>query len=294
MMTSEMNFGAVLDFVERLARKHRMLIGLTDLEMTNRIKFSFSYPLQVGALSILRSTVRYSPWYKLVLPYGIKCLYNASEDVSGSIDSILLRKDCFMLDPHRPRERDVVVDVGAYVGLYSILSSMLVGKGGFVIAIEPVPPTFRVLKRNLELNNVKNAVALNLALSGQNGEQDLYVPKVSSAGSSFFLDHLKAQSVKDYGKIRVRFSSFDNLTKKINLKHVDIVKVDVEGAELSVLQGASKSLEKGLIDKLVVEVHKTVNRPEAVADFLRAHGYILDAYFDINGYSGMLYAHQKN
>lgn len=284
-----MRFKAILKFVGSLVCQQRILMGLTDVKMAKRIKFPFSYSLQVGALSILRTIVGYSPWYKLVLPYGIKCLYNASGGISGSIDDILFKREYFLLDLYKPRERDVVVDVGAYVGLYSILSSKIVGNDGFVIAIEPEPHTFRLLVENLKLNNLDNLLPLNFALSDQEGEIEFYVPKITS-GSSFNLAHLKTQKIKDYATTRVKAKTIDFMVKNSILRYVDIMKVDVEGAELSVLRGARNSLEERLIDRLIVEVHKTVNTPEILIEFLKSYGYIIDAYFDINEYKGMLFS----
>jgi hypothetical protein len=119
------------------------------------------------------------------------------------------------------------------------------------------------------------------------------VPKGSTAGSSFHLRHLKAQKIKDYTEIKIKVQTFDNLLKSSNLQHVDIMKVDVEGAELSVLQGASNSLMEGSIAKLVVEVHKTVNRPAALRKFLKAHDYVIEGCFDLNEYVTMLYARKE-
>jgi FkbM family methyltransferase len=273
--------------------QHEILRNLLDVQMIERIRFSFLYPLQVGALTALRSLTGYSPWIKLDLPYGIKCLYNASNGISGSITSIIFRKDCFLLDYYKPRKGDTIVDVGAYVGLYSILSSNLVGNDGSIYAIEPEPQTFSLLIRNLRLNDLNNVLLLNSALSDKTGEAPFYVPKGSTAGSSFHLQHLKAQKIKDYTEIKVKVQTFDNLLASSNLRHVDIMKVDVEGAELSVLHGADNSLAEGSVAKLVIEVHKTVNKLVALRKFLKARGYVIEGCFDLNEYVAMLYARKE-
>jgi hypothetical protein len=71
------------------------------------------------------------------------------------------------------------------------------------------------------------------------------------------------------------------------------MKIDVEGAELSVLRGANDALRNCRVDRLVIEIHKTVNKPQTVTGYLESRGYITDAYIDINENKGMLYASKK-
>jgi FkbM family methyltransferase len=221
---------------------------------------------------------------------GMNCLYNASnESIINSINDVVFSREYFLLDSYKPKEGDVVVDVGAYVGLYAILSSMLVRDGGSVVAIEPVPHSFHLLARNVMLNKLNNVHLLNFALSNQVGEVEFYMPNIPS-GSSFYISYMKT---KDYAKLRVKTQTFDNLVEsldELNNRAVDMMKIDVEGAELSVLEGARSALKSRLINRLIVEVHKRVNSPETIMEFLKSHGYIVDGYFNINAEKGILYS----
>jgi FkbM family methyltransferase len=228
-------------------------------------------------------------------PDGSKILYPVFSDVGirGNLLDLYGNAEYFHLNSHKPKKDDVVVDCGAYVGLYSIISSKLCGNNGMVISIEPEPKTFNLLKKNLELNNIRNVSTYNFALSECDGNVEFYVPRISAAGSTFNLPHLNAQKIEYYDKILVKTVTFDNFIKKLNLTHVDIMKIDVEGSELLVLRGAYRSLERGMIDKLIVEVHKTVTDIGKIKKFLCMVGYTIDFYIVINKFKGMLYAHHS-
>ncbi|MEM1510108.1 MAG: FkbM family methyltransferase [Candidatus Bathyarchaeia archaeon] len=205
---------------------------------------------------------------------------------------IYSEREYFLLDSHIPKRGDIIVDCGAYVGLYSIISSKLSGNDGKVVSIEPVPDTFELLKKNIQLNKLKNVRLFNIALADREGEAELFIPKFSAAGSTFFLNHLHVQEVKEYTKVRVRVVSFDEFTRNElkDIDHINIMKIDTEGAELPILHGMQNSLKRKFIDKLIIEIHKAVTSPKQVISFLIDNKYIIDAYFDINDLKGILYA----
>ncbi len=253
----------------------------------------FSFRLQTFLTEIL-SRMGFNPWCKLRLPYGLACLYNASEQTDGSISDVFFQREYFLLNEYKIAKRNVVIDVGAYVGLYSILSAKLAGNDGFVVSIEPQLHSYCLLKDNIKLNDLdKSTLQLNIGLSDENGNMYLYVPEFAS-GSTFHLNHLLSQAITRYKKISVQTRTCDYLLEKLKIKHVNIMKIDVEGAELSVLKGASESLKNCCIDKLVIEVHKTINNPRTINDYLKSNGYSIDAYVDINEHKGMFYARCTN
>jgi FkbM family methyltransferase len=268
----------VIEFVRNLMRAHQILLKSYDEKV-----LSIIYPLQVGLLEWLYFSLRHSPECLIFLPYGTKCLYNASDEaVGGSIFDVVFNKEYFSLDSYKPAKGNVIIDCGAFAGIYTIMASRLVGDDGHVVAIEPEPRSFGLLTKNVKRNGLKNVSLLNLALSNQIGKKDFYIQKIASR-SSFYPPNLITE---DYAKTRVKVQTLDNL---INT-NVDIMKIDVEGAELSVLEGACNALEKGLVDKLIVEVHKRINGVETISKFLNSYGYMTDSYFDINRDKGILYS----
>src|SRR5437763_1822635 len=75
-----------------------------------------------------------------------------------------------------PKDGDIVVDIGAHIGLYTIISSKRVGFNGKVIAIEAHPENFEILNRNIQLNQLTNVIALNYAVYSEEERLKLYLP----------------------------------------------------------------------------------------------------------------------
>lgn len=139
-------------------------------------------------------------------------------------------------EKYLPKEGDVVLDCGAYVGCFTIIASKLVELTGKVIAFEPDPVSYRKLLQNIKLNKLKNVVAINKGLWSKNGKQKFFAR--TSRGSSFVFKSDKLQS-KEITVVRL-----DSITKDLQLKKVDFIKMDVEGSELFVLKGLKNTLLK--------------------------------------------------
>lgn len=65
---------------------------------------------------------------------------------------------------------DKVIDAGANIGIFTVMSSVLVGDSGLVLAIEPDPENLSGLKKNIELNNLRNVIVINIALHNESGK----------------------------------------------------------------------------------------------------------------------------
>lgn len=127
----------------------------------------------------------------------------------------------------------VVFDIGAHVGFYTLLASELVGPNGQVFAFEPLPHNLRYLKRHLSLNKVDNTTVFEAAVMDANGEVSF------DEGPSSSMGH-----VSEEGKLKVESVSLDELVYERRVPHPQYMKVDVEGAELSVLLGARTILDE--------------------------------------------------
>jgi FkbM family methyltransferase len=126
----------------------------------------------------------------------------------------------------------VVFDIGAHVGFYTLLSSVLVGAVGEVFAFEPVPRNLHYLCEHLRLNHATNVKVVEAAVADACGTT-LFDESANSATG-----HLSTQ-----GKLCVRVVSLDALVPG-EITIPDFVKVDVEGAEWLVLNGARQTLSK--------------------------------------------------
>lgn len=128
------------------------------------------------------------------------------------------------------------IDVGASFGIYSLVASRLVGRSGHVMSFEPTSASFRILEQNIALNGLVNVSVSRLALCHTKGETWLYYggePGSNSLGRSS--GHGQEGEVVYTGYL-------DNVLGQSSVKRVDVIKMDVEGAEELVLVGAKKAL----------------------------------------------------
>jgi len=180
----------------------------------------------------------------------------------------MLMNEHRVVDYVRLHRGDVVVDVGAYIGMYSLLSSRLVGERGTVLAIEPHPLNYLRLVENVRALRAKNVRPLMLALLDHDGYCRLYVAKE-------LVSHSVLPISNSY--ITVPCRSLDSLLEALSIEDVSFIKVDVEGAELLVLRGAERTLRRSKNVRLIIECHGTLKE---VSRYLRSLGFsikIIDA-----------------
>jgi len=172
------------------------------------------------------------------------------------------------------RTGDTVVDVGANVGILTALFGRLVGRTGRVFAFEPVTAQFEILKRTISLNDLGDVVvARNQAVGEQEREKVIiYVPQ----GHSHACSSLR---VEDPALAEVCVSSMVTLERALPRRVAPtLVKVDVEGAEMSVLVGGQAWHLCRQPPIWVLEVNRAAASlfdyaPEDLVAFLKAHGY---------------------
>jgi len=137
-----------------------------------------------------------------------------------------------------------VVDIGANIGYYTLLAAKRIGVRGQVISFEPDPFNYKRLVENVQMNGWNNVKAFQLAVSDFNGEKKLNIPKLGRSGSTFVIRSNIANS------ITVNTISLDSFLRD----SPDLIKIDVEGAELEVLRGMRNILAIGKV-KLICEIH---------------------------------------
>jgi len=164
----------------------------------------------------------------------------------------------------RPHRGWIVIDIGAHVGLYALKAARTVGKSGLVVAIEPDPENFRILKWNIRINRLRNVIPLRVAVADFNGYAKLYIDKIGKGGGSII------SRVSDEF-IEVICLTLDRLLEYLRLRNVDLIKIDVQGAEYMVLKGAKKVL-KSKLPKLVIEFHSRDLRQKCTS-LLNTFGY---------------------
>jgi len=145
------------------------------------------------------------------------------------------------------------IDIGACIGSISIPLWSVIGEDGRVISIEADPRNIKKIKSNLSLNGYSNHKVLNIAIADHVGELEFKrfdgINGWQTIGSpSFANGHA-------FTTFKVPTTTLTNVWSEQQLGSIDLVKVDVEGAELLVFKGMTELLEKGIIRKVIFEVN---------------------------------------
>lgn len=159
-------------------------------------------------------------------------------------------------------EGDIVYDLGAMVGFYTLVAAELVKGDGRVYAFEPSPRNVYYLKKNIEINNYENVIFMNYAISDENGDAFF------NTGRSISTGHLVKK-----GDLTVRTASLDSLCSKGKIHQPDFIKMDIEGAEYKALVGA-KNILKQKHPRLLLSTHsKELNN--LCFEYLKKYNYDL-------------------
>lgn len=169
---------------------------------------------------------------------------------------------------------DVLLDIGAHIGYYTLLFARIVGKEGKVYAFEPDPANFVLLKKNVEINDYQNVILVDKAVSDKSGKNKLYKSeKLETSVNSIYNIHSGHKFI-DIESVRL-----DDYFKNYNGK-IDWIKIDIEGAELAALQGMASLLEKNKNIKIVTELapcnlEESGIRPEEYFKLLQKYGFYI-------------------
>ena len=140
----------------------------------------------------------------------------------------------------------VVIDIGANIGYYTLIAAKLVGDSGRVYAFEPEPNSYRILVKNIAINGYSNVVAIRKALSNQHGRVKLFLDKYTF-GTPSFAEHNVPHKA---GFVEVETETLDNFLPD---GKVDLIKIDAQGAEGLILDGARKILRTNESLKIIME-----------------------------------------
>ena len=152
---------------------------------------------------------------------------------------------------------DTVIDIGAHIGLFSLLVSQLC-KTGKILSFEPISENFDLLVSNLKLNHVNNVLPFNLAVSKNLGRLELFLNNDQSAHSIFS---------KNLKPISVESTSLQKIFDENKISSCKLLKLDCEGAEYEIID----SLPPECFDKIqnmAIEYHLADTKPELVKNLI--------------------------
>ena len=212
---------------------------------------------------------------KISVPkYGYKayCPINKNDLINMTI-----REDD-IIERFTPKEGDVVIDIGAHIGRYTIISSKRVGTNGKVVAIEANPSNFEMLNRNIKLNQLTNIISLNNAVYSKETKIKLYLPGEELGHTTY--NTVMSDRAKNEDKfVEVSANTLDYFLQLKGITDVNWIKIDVEGAEFEVLKGATNVLSKSKDIALLIEIHNLsggTNLYRPILEFLRLYNFKIE------------------
>lgn len=230
---------------------------------------------------IVRSTYTRVP-HRVKLENGLDIIVPWCDQVGDAI----ARNGCF--EPESVRELRRLLkpgmtffDVGAHSGQYTLFASQLVGDSGQVHSFEPERTLAGWLQQSVELNHLKNVTVNRTAVSDEVGEVAFFQASDASVNSI----EKPREDLYDAKPIRVPCTTLDHYLEKAGVDHVDIMKMDIEGAELKALQAAKRVFGADRKPQIIIEFAEGRQEEggsslQSLASFLVGHGYRLDRIDD--------------
>ena len=170
---------------------------------------------------------------------------------------------------------DVVLDIGAHIGYYTLQFANLVGPTGKVYAFEPEPKNFELLKKNVQINKHDNVVLIQKIVSDKDGIVEFFISKFDSIGNKLFKSNGEHET-KEYA-IKIESTTLDEYFKDSKEK-IDFIKMDIQGGEGKATLGMKNLLKENKNLKIVQEwwpdgLKQNHTNPEDHLKFLRHIGY---------------------
>ena len=168
---------------------------------------------------------------------------------------------------------NVIVVVGANIGYYTLIAARILNGTGWIYAFEPEPHNFEILVKNIRLNGFRNITASQLALSDTNGREKLFLDRSNFGCPSFAEMNIERKN----RYVEVDTITLDAYFEKTVCSKIDLLKIDAQGAEGRIVQGA-KGILKRLAPRIVMEfwpygLRNVGTDPDALLTILQETGY---------------------
>lgn len=201
----------------------------------NIVRFHFLRSLNILIISKLKSNFSVVQGHKMFLDQSSIDL--SIKEISEPLVTELVKNEI--------KKGDVVLDIGANIGYYTLIFAKLVGEEGKVYAFEPDPNTFALLKKNIEVNKYQNVILEQKAVSNKTGKIKLYL-------SSYSVDNRTYDSGDDRKCIEIESIRLDDYFKNYD-KKISMIKMDIQGAENTAVEGMTTLLEKNEKLRVITE-----------------------------------------
>lgn len=219
--------------------------------MINIIKFIWQHPLNQN--NKISAIIRFFKWQVVSRLWNGSYVYSwigdskliISKGMTGATGNIyvgLMEYEDMSFLLHYLQKDDLFFDVGANVGVYTVLASKV--RGSKTVCIEPLPSTYEKLKNNIQINRLDDVLSLNIGLSYEKSK--LYFTSDKDTMNSVALD-------TDVNKQEVNVDTLDNISDNYGIPKA--IKIDVEGYETNVLKGGNKVLQSDKLQVIILELN---------------------------------------
>jgi len=218
-----------------------------------------------GALKVYNFLFRtFWPYKNIVEIQGSKMYININDESSsmqrtfqGYASNLIHEKATTDLFKKIVKPGNIVVDLGANIGYFTLLAAKLVGQAGKVYAFEPEPKNFKYLSKNIELNNYHYAAVFQKAVSDKAGKTELFIcPYDSGHHTINRYDGIEAYKrdriLEKKESVEIDTITLDEFFRNRE-EEIDVMKIDVEGAEFLALSGMDNILRKNRKLKIFLE-----------------------------------------
>ena len=166
------------------------------------------------------------------------------------------------------------MDIGGNIGYYTLIAASRVGSSGKVYAFEPEPTNFKWLLKNIEMNGYRNVIAVPKAIADRTGPLQLYLGNTTGTHSICPAPEVRKESIV------VEATTLDDFLSAKGWPHIEVIKMDIEGAEHLALNGMQRLFKRQNTLKLILEfnlyrLEGTSMNPLEFLQRLQANGFTL-------------------
>jgi len=224
------------------------------------------------------------------------CNFFAGLDRQNKIETALLSgKDNYDIDNFSVisafvRPGSVCFDIGANIGVYTVVMGKISGDKGFVHSFEPVPHIRSKLLANVSVNSHKSLCINDFALGKEETSLEMFQVKDNQyrGGTSTFIpnENISSMGTDKFNKVSVKVTTIDSYCRNNDISNVDFIKIDVEGFERNVLSGGIEIITRhSPIILMEYDPIRHSNDREFFKSFFETHGYSI---FEFSTFSGEL------
>jgi len=216
--------------------------------------------------------VYFLDYFKLIKNKYIVYLFRNGQKIkirTKTADRVIIN-EIFIKNDYIPKgfeitNKDIVVDIGAQIGSFSVLASGFALK---VYSFEPIDDNFKLLKENIAINKIKNIYPFRVAVSAKKGEGEIFISDNNSGGHSFYKDENSSK------KITVPTISLQDFVLSQNISAIDFLKIDCEGSEYDILFNCPDTI-LNIIKKISMEYHNidSYRNATTMKNFLKKHRF---------------------